>query len=157
MSELMWYSFLASEKAIYPVWCEQKLIFLHTFLWFQEKVWGIAYEIASKDIPGVLEYLDFREKNGYKASWVRFHPKNAEHQAFQAKLYIATPQNEFYLGPAPLPEIAEQILTSKGPSGTNYEYLMNLAQAVRNLSAEIEDDHLFQLETLVKSGLSKTA
>ena len=126
-------------------------------MWFQEKVWGIAYEIASKDIPGVLEYLDFREKNGYKASWVRFHPKNAEHQAFQAKLYIATPQNEFYLGPASLPEIAEQILTSKGPSGTNYEYLMNLAQAVRSLSAEIEDDHLFQLETLVKSGLSKTA
>lgn len=120
---------------------------------FQEKVWGIAYEIAAKDIPDVLEYLDFREKNGYKATWVTFYPKDIQQPPFQAKLYIATPQNEFYLGPAPLAEIAEQILTSKGPSGTNYDYLINLAQAVRNLSPRIKDSHLFELEALVKAGL----
>lgn len=49
-------------------------------------------------------------------------------------------------------EIAEQILTCKGPSGTNYEYLINLAEAVRNLSPQVQDDHLFELEDLVKSG-----
>ena len=101
----------------------------------------------------MLEYLDFREKNGYKSTWVTFHPKDINHPAFRVKLYIATPQNEFYLGPAPLSKIAEQILTCSGPSGTNYDYLINLAQAVRNLSPEIEDDHLFELEALVKAGL----
>ena len=35
-----------------------------------------AYEIAAKDIPKVIDYLDFREKNGYKATWVTFHPKD---------------------------------------------------------------------------------
>lgn len=129
------------------------LVLIIYVLWFQEKVWGIAYEVAAKDIPDVLAYLDFREKNGYKSTWVTFHPKDINHPAFQAKLYIATPENEFYLGPAPLSEIAEQILTCSGPSGTNYDYLINLAQAVRNLGPEIIDDHLFELEALVKAGL----
>jgi len=123
----------------------------------EEKVWGTAYEIAAKDIPKVIDYLDFREKNGYKATWVTFHPKDLHRCPFQAKIYIATPCNEFYLGPAPLSEIAEQILQSKGPSGTNTEYLMNLAQAVRSIHPEITDDHLFQLEALVKNGLSTSS
>ena len=123
----------------------------------QEKVWGTAYEIAAKDIPKVIDYLDFREKDGYKATWVTFHPKHLHRCPFQAKLYIATPCNEFYLGPAPLSEIAEQILQSKGLSGTNTEYLMNLAQAVRSIHPEINDDHLFQLEALVKNGLSTSS
>lgn len=123
----------------------------------EEKVWGTAYEIAAKDIPKVIDYLDFREKNGYKATWVTFHPKDLHRCPFQAKLYIATPCNEFYLGPAPLSEIAEQILLSKGPSGTNTEYLMNLAQAVRSIHPEITDDHLFQLEALVRNSLSTSS
>ena len=114
----------------------------------------MAYEIAAKDIPNVIDYLDFREKNGYKAIWVTFNPKDNNRCPFQAKMYIATPCNKFYLGPAPLPEIADQILFSKGPSGTNHEYLMNLAEAVRSIHPEIKDDHLFQLEALVKNGLS---
>ncbi len=129
-------------------------------MWFciiQEKVWGIAYEIAAEDIPKVIDYLDFREKNGYKATWVTFHPKDIHRCPFQAKLYIATPCNEFYLGPAPLSEIANQILLSEGPSGTNYEYLINLAQAVRSIHPEIKDDHLFQLEALVMNSLSNSS
>ena len=102
----------------------------------------------------MIDYLDFREKNGYKLTLVTFHPKDIHRHPFQAKLYIATPQNEFYLGPASLPEIANQILRSKGPSGTNYDYLLNLAQGIRDICSDIKDDHLFQLEALVKKGLS---
>lgn len=123
----------------------------------EEKVWGIAYEIAAKDIPSVINYLDFREKNGYKATWVTFHPQDTCHDPFETKLYIATPQNEFYLGPAPLTEIANQILHSKGPSGTNYDYLLNLAQGLRDICSDVKDDHIFQLEVLVRKGLSNTA
>lgn len=137
------------------IFSSQYLVTVHVYL--QEKVWGIAYEIATKDIPEVIDYLDFREKNGYKATWVTFHPKDLHRCPFQAKLYIATPCNQFYLGPAPLFEIAEQILQSEGPSGTNTEYLMNLAQAVRSIDPEITDDHLFQLEVLVKNGLSTSS
>jgi len=123
----------------------------------EEKVWGIAYEIAGNDIPDVLEYLDFREKDGYQATWVTFHPQDIHKPPFQAKLYIATPQNESFLGPAPLPEIAKHILSSKGPSGTNYDYLINLAQAVRSLGSHIKDDHLFELEALVKDGMQNSS
>lgn len=123
----------------------------------QERVWGIAYEIAAKDIPSVIDYLDYREKNGYKATWVTFHPQDTCYHPFETKLYIATPQNEFYLGPAPLSEIANQILHSKGPSGTNSDYLLNLAQGLRDICSDVKDDHLFQLEILVRKGLSNAA
>ena len=118
-------------------------------------MWGVAYEVAAKDVASVLAYLDYREKDGYKSMWVTFYPRDITSypSSFQAKLYIATPQNKSYLGPAPLPEMAEQILNCKGISGTNYAYLINLAQAVREISPQIMEDELFKLEALVKAGL----
>ncbi|KAJ7373698.1 Cation transport regulator-like protein 2 [Desmophyllum pertusum] len=106
------------------------------------KVWGIAYEIEAKDIPNVINYLDFREKNGYKATWVTFHAEGYSHSSIPSASYILRRRTmNFILGLHRCPEIANQILLSTGPSGTNYDYLVNLAQAVRRINPDIKDDH----------------
>lgn len=123
---------------------------VRSFYFSQGVVWGIAYEVASQDVKQVTEYLDFREKDGYKTTSVTFYPKDSTKEAFQVMLYVATPSNESYLGPSSLPEITKQILASEGPSGKNSEYLFNLASAIREIDPECSDEHLFQLEALAK-------
>lgn len=65
-------------------------------------------------------------------------------------VYIGTTDNEAYVGPAPLDQIAKQIHETYGPSGWNAEYLLNLAKALREISPGVRDDHVFELEGLVK-------
>ena len=72
--------------------------------------------------------------------------------------YLATSTNEFYVGSSESEQtIAQHIATSVGPSGSNREYLFELATAVRNLGDYSEnevidlDPHLFRLESLVRS------
>ena len=62
----------------------------------------------------------------------------------QGLVYIASENNPAYLGPASEAEIAKHIATAKGPSGHNDEYLLELANALRELSAE--DEHVFSIE-----------
>jgi cation transport regulator ChaC len=59
-------------------------------------------------------------------------------------LYVATDANSNYLGPATLENMARQISESRGPSGPNVEYVVRLAEALREMGAE--DDHVFALE-----------
>jgi cation transport regulator ChaC len=51
------------------------------------------------------------------------------------------------IGPAPLPEIAEQIRRSSGPSGSNVEYVLRLAEFLRSVDAN--EPHVFEIERLV--------
>jgi glutathione-specific gamma-glutamylcyclotransferase len=104
---------------------------------------GIAYLIEHQ----VFDHLDHREKNGYERfdATLRF----ADDSGAAGVVYIAPAANHAYLGPAPLAEMAQQVLTSRGPSGDNSEYLYALAQALRELDAD--DQHVFELETLVRS------
>lgn len=53
-------------------------------------------------------------------------------------------------GPAAIEDIAQQVVTSIGPSGSNKEYVYNLAEAMRQLAPNAEDEHLFALEKAVK-------
>lgn len=59
-------------------------------------------------------------------------------------VYIANPDNAAYLGPATEMAIARQIAQSHGVSGANSDYLLQLAQALRQLYEQ--DEHVFALE-----------
>ena len=99
---------------------------------------GMAYRVA----PSVFEHLDVREKNGYLRFATPMTFADGGHE--EGLVYIATEDNAAFLGPAPEDEIARHIHGSHGPSGANRDYLLHLAEALRELGAE--DEHVFGLE-----------
>ena len=102
---------------------------------------GMAYRV----VPSVLEHLDFREKNGYSRLITDMDFEDGSQT--DGIVYIATKQNNAFLGDAPLPEIAAHIQRSAGPSGSNRAYVLQLANALRDLS--VHDAHVFDLESLL--------
>jgi len=95
--------------------------------------------------PEVFEHLDYREKNGYERHELAIHFSDGSKPGV---VYIAPIGNTAFLGDAPLAEIAAQIRRAEGPSGSNVEYLRQLARSLRELEAE--DPHVFELEHLLK-------
>lgn len=124
--------------------------------------WGCAYKIAGET---ALKYLKQREctLGGYSTEYTKFYPRVAADdmelcgEAFPTLLYIATKENSLWLGDTPLPQIAQEIADSHGPSGHNVEYLLRLANFMRDelRGVVVNDEHLFELETLVRDILSK--
>ena len=108
---------------------------------------GMAYLIGGAIAESTFAGLDHREKNGYERHDVRLQFRNGE--TCGGVVYIAPAGNHAYLGPAPEDEMVEQIRRSAGPSGTNMEYLRELAAALRELG--IDDPHVFGLERLALS------
>lgn len=109
-------------------------------------VYGIAYRIHKDDIEKVIAHLDYREKGGYERKSVVFYPFNKEEEPFKITLYLGDHDNENYAGSADIRTIAEQVYRSEGPSGTNIEYVLKLANAMKLFFPHVEDDHLFSLE-----------
>lgn len=124
------------------------------------RVYGIAYKIADHQRREVIEHLDFREKNGYERRIVTFYPDadtNAEtpngdlQQTRNLIIYVATHENNSYAGHQnDMNDIANQIFDAHGPSGSNREYLYRLADAMRQQFPHQNDEHLFDLEKLLK-------
>lgn len=94
---------------------------------------------------GVFRQLDYREKNGYKRIELVIRVAG---ETRTGVTYFASPSNPAYLGEADLEQIARQIARSSGPSGSNLEYLVELAAALRDLCAE--DPHVFELARLLR-------
>ncbi|XP_057328904.1 putative glutathione-specific gamma-glutamylcyclotransferase 2 [Microplitis mediator] len=115
----------------------------------QEITYGRAFEVKG---DAALPYLNNREckLGGYLTTITTFYSRDKK-LSFPVVIYIATNDNEHWLGDAPLKDIAEQIFNSKGPSGHNVEYLLRLANFMHRCIPEAYDDHLFTLETLVRS------
>ncbi len=103
---------------------------------------GIAYRVEHP----VFEHLDHREKNGYERHAVTMVMEGSGREV-GGICYVAPAGNPAYLGPAPLPEVAAHIARSEGPSGSNREYLLLLARAVRDLGDH--DPHVLALEALL--------
>lgn len=110
--------------------------------------WGVAYEVTDSQVEGSLQHLHMREviSGGYMVETVQFFPKEKGQSPLLALVYIATPDNPIYLGPAPDKEIAAQIAVCRGTSGCNSEYLVRLAEFMRLHCPEVEDEHLFSIE-----------
>lgn len=114
----------------------------------EARVYGVAYRIANDQKEDVIKHLDFREKNGYVRNLVDFfvYPEQPLIAPRRICIYVATPDNESFAGPVSMSELAEQIWNAEGPSGTNREYVFRLAEAMRALFPDVEDDHLYALE-----------
>lgn len=125
------------------------------FVVLQGITWGCAYKITGHT---ALEYLEKREctLGGYITEYAKFYPRvafdNSEisGEAFPVLLYIATPENCHWMGDDCPKKMAHQIAESSGPSGHNVEYLLRLAEFVRDEVPGADDEHLFTLEKNVK-------
>ncbi|CAG8500836.1 12178_t:CDS:2 [Funneliformis caledonium] len=117
--------------------------------------WGIVYKISEEDIKEMMDYLDYREKNGYTIHYLDVYQLGSgEPIVKNAMVYIGTTKNEEYVGPAPLNSLAQQIYEC--PSGSNREYLLKLASALREIAPDAYDGHLFDLEERVKSMIKRS-
>ncbi|MDC8756013.1 gamma-glutamylcyclotransferase [Janthinobacterium fluminis] len=99
---------------------------------------GMAYLVT----PEEFAHLDHREKNGYLrlATDIAFE----DGSRVEGLVYIATAENGAFLGAASELDIARHIARSAGPSGPNSEYLLRLADALRQLGKA--DPHVFAIE-----------
>ncbi|MFK7957720.1 MAG: gamma-glutamylcyclotransferase [Lysobacterales bacterium] len=103
---------------------------------------GMAYRVRQR----TLLALDYREKNGYQRQ--RIDMLLATGQRVHGLTYVAPPGNPAFLGPASDEVIARQMLASRGPSGSNADYVIELAAALQALGED--DAHVFGLAALVK-------
>ncbi|KAH8268674.1 hypothetical protein KR026_011626 [Drosophila bipectinata] len=135
--------------------CEEKPGRVATLVEDKEGItWGCAYRITGST---ALDYLKQREctLGGYATIDTKFFPRVASQdtpfsgEAVEVLVYVATPENCHWLGESPVEEIAEQIVSCRGPSGHNAEYLLRLAMFMHDEIPGVWDEHLFQLERLV--------
>ena len=107
---------------------------------------GMAFEIDAILANEIFSQLDYREKNGYVRcqSELLFEPGSDSGPSPEGIFYVADEGNPAFLGTASSAAIAKQISVSAGPSGSNTEYLINLAQAMRLHG--IDDQHVFEIE-----------
>jgi cation transport protein ChaC len=103
---------------------------------------GVAYRVEHR----VFEHLDYREKNGYERHAVTMSLQPSQ-QEVGGIVYVARADNPAFLGEASMAEIAAQIARSAGPSGSNRDYLLELAAALREL--DDPDPHVRELEALL--------
>lgn len=110
---------------------------------------GMAYRVA----PATLEHIDFREKNGYLRHAVTLDLGNGEH--VEGLVYIADAGNAAWLGAASEADIARHVAASSGPSGRNSDYVLRLADALRELGTD--DPHVFGVATALHKLQNETS
>jgi cation transport regulator ChaC len=112
---------------------------------------GVAYRLPATGRDAILADLDHREKGGYQRHLVEVVTPACALPG--ALVYIATEANPEYLGPAALTAITAQIRGARGPTGSNAEYALRLAEALRALQAD--DAHVYAVADGLRATQSK--
>lgn len=105
--------------------------------------WGMAYRVSQEVREEILQNLDHREQGGYERHFLEVFagPEEAVGPLVESALvYLASPHNPHYLGPATEEEIARHVARSQGPSGPNEEYVLALAKSL--VAHQIDDPHV---------------
>ncbi|MGB1014997.1 MAG: gamma-glutamylcyclotransferase [Nannocystaceae bacterium] len=110
---------------------------------------GMLYEVSEVQMPKILGALDVREQLGYLRMQIQVTSLEQASVPVSAWMYAATPENPDYLGPAPIAQMAHQIATTRGVSGTGREYLMQLARWHHEIG--VDDPHVAALKTAVQA------
>lgn len=118
--------------------------------------WGVALRLPppGRDRVAVLEYLEEREKQydvRLRADLYADDEPDSAAVIHQALVYVGSEDrtlNVNYLGDAPLEELAATVAAAEGPSGTNREYVFQLADALHALGKR--DEHVAELAAAVR-------
>ncbi len=108
-----------------------------------QPLWGMAFLIDLNEKQTILEALDYREKGGYVRMITDLHFE-CETKTSSGIIYYAEEGNPNWGGPLDEEKIAQRVATAKGPSGHNYEYVLKLAEALRQMGKV--DEHVFKIE-----------
>lgn len=116
--------------------------------------WGVGYQIEQAQVEKVLQYLDYREKNGYSKVRVPIYDDEVAQVPIveNALLYTALETNGQWLGPTDEKAMIEHIFKSKGPSGSNREYFEKLVNSMRSFG--VYDAHLESLQSVAQQMFS---
>lgn len=116
--------------------------------------WGVAYRIDTDDRSEIIDQLDRRETGGYERHEVEVKRRGERPSIDSAVMYVASRENPHWAGPASAEEIAERVIRAEGPSGDNVEYVLNLAEALREIGAD--DRHVFDIEREVRRRIDES-
>ncbi|VVB17127.1 unnamed protein product [Arabis nemorensis] len=122
--------------------------------------WGAAYCVRGgpEKEKLAMEYLERRECEYDSKTLVEFYTETDTSKPILTGVIVftSTPDkvsNKYYLGPAPLEEMARQIATASGPCGNNREYLFKLEKAMHDI--EHEEEYVIELANEVRKQLGK--
>lgn len=107
--------------------------------------WGVAYCVSGQEKETIaLSYLELREKEYDIRAHVDLYtdPHSSEPAISGVLVYLASTdknRNKYYLGVAPVKDMAWQIARAVGPSGPNAEYLFMLQKCLREIGCEEEE------------------
>ncbi|BAT78271.1 hypothetical protein LR48_Vigan04g208100 [Vigna angularis] len=120
--------------------------------------WGTAYCVRGgpEREKMAMQYLERRECEYDRKTIVTFFKEGeSQHPALtDVIVFTSTPDkvnNKYYLGPAPLEDMARQIATAYGPCGNNRDYLFLLEKAMHDIGHE--DNLVIELANEVRKVL----
>ena len=93
-----------------------------------ERCWGRAFALPREERVAILAALDHREQGGYQRLSLPLVFEDG-HRG-RGVTWIATRDNDHYLGPASPGAIARQVFRARGPSGPNADYVFQLEAAL---------------------------